>query len=96
MPLPSDEKLLALSNDLLKEFAAVFGEHPAFVPLTQRDCCSKAHLPPRKMRPRSPGHRTSYGRPLRSSFDFLTPQDFHPFLIMTETRTRMAWLSGSN
>jgi catalase len=32
MPLPTDEKLLALSNDLLKEFEAIFGAHPGFRP----------------------------------------------------------------
>ncbi|MDW5264233.1 MULTISPECIES: catalase family peroxidase [Acidobacteriaceae] len=32
MPLPTDEKLLALSNDLLKQFETIFGEHPGFRP----------------------------------------------------------------
>jgi catalase len=32
MPLPSDEKLLALANDLLKQFDQIFGEHPGFRP----------------------------------------------------------------
>lgn len=32
MPLPSDEKLLELSNDLLKQFEIIFGEHPGFRP----------------------------------------------------------------
>ena len=32
MPLPSDEKLLALSNDLLAQFDAMFGMHPGFRP----------------------------------------------------------------
>jgi len=32
MPLPSDEKLIALSNDLLKEFDTLFGLHPGFRP----------------------------------------------------------------
>jgi catalase len=32
MPLPSDEKLLALSKDLLKQFDAIFGLHPGFRP----------------------------------------------------------------
>ena len=30
MPLPIDEKLLALSNDLLKQFDTLFGLHPGF------------------------------------------------------------------
>jgi catalase len=32
MPLPSDEKLLALSQDLLEQFDAIFGLHPGFRP----------------------------------------------------------------
>jgi catalase len=32
MPLPADEKLLALSNDLLQQFETIFGEHPGFRP----------------------------------------------------------------
>jgi catalase len=32
MPLPNDEKLLALANDLLKQFEQIFGEHPGFRP----------------------------------------------------------------
>jgi catalase len=32
MPLPSDEKLIALADDLLKAFDAIFGLHPGFRP----------------------------------------------------------------
>jgi len=32
MPLPSDEKLIQLGNDLLKQFDTLFGEHPGFRP----------------------------------------------------------------
>ena len=32
MPLPSDEKLLALANDILLQFDQLFGEHPGFRP----------------------------------------------------------------
>lgn len=32
MPLPSDENLLALSKDLLKQFDTIFGLHPGFRP----------------------------------------------------------------
>jgi catalase len=32
MPLPTDEKLLALSNDLIQQFDALFGAHPGFRP----------------------------------------------------------------
>jgi catalase len=36
MPLPTDEKLIALSQDLLKEFDNVFGLHPGFRPAHAR------------------------------------------------------------
>ena len=36
MPLPTDEKLLALSNDLLKQFDTIFGLHPGFRPAHAR------------------------------------------------------------
>src|SRR5262252_2065328 len=32
MPLPSDEKLLSISHDLLQQFDAIFGLHPGFRP----------------------------------------------------------------
>ena len=32
MPLPNDEKLLALANNVLKQFDQIFGEHPGFRP----------------------------------------------------------------
>jgi catalase len=32
MPLPQDEKLIALSNDLLQQFQNIFGAHPGFRP----------------------------------------------------------------
>jgi catalase len=32
MPLPTDEKLLALSHDLIQQFDTIFGEHPGFRP----------------------------------------------------------------
>jgi catalase len=32
MPLPTDEKLLALSNHLLEQFETIFGQHPGFRP----------------------------------------------------------------
>jgi catalase len=32
MPLPSDEKLIALSQDLLQQFDTIFGQHPGFRP----------------------------------------------------------------
>ena len=32
MPLPSDDRLIALSNDLLQQFDTIFGLHPGFRP----------------------------------------------------------------
>jgi catalase len=32
MPLPTDERILALANDLLGQFGKIFGEHPGFRP----------------------------------------------------------------
>ena len=32
MPLPTDEKLLALSHDILHQFEKIFGDHPGFRP----------------------------------------------------------------
>jgi catalase len=32
MPLPTDEKLLALSQDLINQFDTIFGQHPGFRP----------------------------------------------------------------
>lgn len=36
MPLPSDEKLIASSEDILKQFDAIFGLHPGFRPAHAR------------------------------------------------------------
>jgi catalase len=36
MPLPTDEKLLALAQDLLKQFDTIFGLHPGFRPAHAR------------------------------------------------------------
>jgi catalase len=36
MPLPTDEKLLALSQDILKQFDTIFGLHPGFRPAHAR------------------------------------------------------------
>jgi catalase len=36
MPLPTDEKLLALSQDLIKQFDTIFGLHPGFRPAHAR------------------------------------------------------------
>ena len=33
MPLPTDEKLLALSDNILKQFDTIFGHNPGFRPV---------------------------------------------------------------
>jgi catalase len=33
MPLPSDEKLIQLGNELLDQFHTMFGPHPGFRPV---------------------------------------------------------------
>ena len=33
MPLPNDEKLIALSEEILKQLEAMFGPHPGFRPV---------------------------------------------------------------
>src|SRR5579872_1223156 len=32
MPLPSDDRIVQLANDLIKQLDAMFGEHPGFRP----------------------------------------------------------------
>jgi len=36
MPLPTDQKLLALSQDLIEQFDTLFGLHPGFRPAHPR------------------------------------------------------------
>ena len=36
MPLPTDEKIIALSQDLIKAFDTLFGLHPGFRPAHAR------------------------------------------------------------
>jgi catalase len=36
MPLPSDEKLIQLGNELIKQSDAIFGLHPGFRPAHAR------------------------------------------------------------
>ena len=44
MPLPIDEKILALSNDLLQAFENIFGQHPGFRPAHAKGICWRAPL----------------------------------------------------
>ena len=46
MPLPSDEKLLALSEDLLKQFETIFGAHPGFRPAHAKGVLLKGTFTP--------------------------------------------------
>jgi catalase len=46
MPLPSDEKLIALSQDLLKQFDTIFGLHPSFRPAHAKGVMLKGTFTP--------------------------------------------------
>jgi catalase len=46
MPLPTDEKLLALSNDLIAQFDAIFGVHPGFRPAHAKGTMLKGTFKP--------------------------------------------------
>jgi len=39
MPLPSDEKLIALSNDLIQQLDTIFGLNPGFRPAHAKVRC---------------------------------------------------------
>ena len=39
MPLPSDERIVALSQDILQQFDTIFGLHPAFGRPTPKAFC---------------------------------------------------------
>ena len=44
MPLPSDQKLIALGSDLLKQFDTIYGLHPGFRPVHAKEYCLQARL----------------------------------------------------
>src|SRR5882762_4006615 len=46
MPLPNDEKLLALSQDLLNQFDTIFGLHPGFRPAHAKGIMLTGHFTP--------------------------------------------------
>jgi catalase len=46
MPLPNDEKLLALANDLLAQFDTIFGLHPGFRPAHAKGTMLKGTFTP--------------------------------------------------
>ncbi|MDE1177601.1 MAG: catalase family peroxidase [Edaphobacter sp.] len=46
MPLPSDEKLIALSNDLIAQFNAIFGQYPGFRPAHAKGVMVKGTFTP--------------------------------------------------
>ncbi len=46
MPLPTDEKLLALSDDLIHQFDAIFGAHPGFRPAHAKGTMLKGTFTP--------------------------------------------------
>ena len=46
MPLPNDEKLLALSQDLINQFDTIFGLHPGFRPAHAKGIMLTGHFTP--------------------------------------------------
>jgi len=46
MPLPQDERIIALSNDLLHQFQQVFGSHPGFRPAHAKGVMLEGHFRP--------------------------------------------------
>jgi catalase len=39
MPLPSDERVIQLANDLIAQFDTMFGQHPGFRPAHAKAFC---------------------------------------------------------
>jgi len=46
MPLPADEKLIALSQDLIQQFDTIFGQHPGFRPAHAKGIMLKGTFTP--------------------------------------------------
>ena len=70
MPLPSDEKLIALSQDLLKQFDTIFGLHPGFRPAHARGVMLTGTFTPSRDAPsltRAP-HITRSSTPVTARF----------------------------
>jgi catalase len=74
MPLPSDEKLIALSQDLLKQFDTIFGLHPGFRPAHARGVMLSGTFSPSPDAPsltRAP-HATRNSTPVTARFSSST------------------------
>ena len=74
MPLPSDEKLIALSQDLLKQFDTIFGLHPGFRPAHARGVMLSGTFSPSPDAPsltRAP-HTTRNSTPVAARFSSST------------------------
>ena len=66
MPLPQDERIVALANDLLQQFHAIFGLHPGFRPAHAKGPDAHRDVYAGRGSPPSPKLRTSRGPPRRS------------------------------
>jgi hypothetical protein len=90
MPLPTDEKIVALSEQLLKKFEALFGVHPGFRPAHAKGIMLNGSFTP------SPEAATlskapHFNRPSTpTTVRFPTPPVFRSFLTMTPMPIREA------
>ena len=46
MPLPSDERVIGLANDLIAQFDTMFGQHPGFRPAHAKGVLLKGQFTP--------------------------------------------------
>lgn len=80
MPLPSDEKLLSLSQDLLQQFDTIFGLHPGFRPAHAKGLLLNGTFTPSREAAgltRAP-HATSPSTPVLARFSNSTGLPFLP------------------
>jgi hypothetical protein len=87
MPLPSDEKLIALSQDLLKQFDTIFGLHPGFRPAhAWRHADGSIYTLSRRSFTNTGAYIIRDSTPVTARFP--TPVACLRFLIMTPTQIR--------
>ena len=95
MPLPNDENLLALSNDILKQFDAIFGLNPGFRPAHAKGLLLSGTFTPAPPPKISPAPRTSRANPRPSSPASPTPPASRSSRTTIPTPTHAASPSAS-